>query len=104
MSVVAARTLVADFRRGYRDPITAAVIGRRGLELAFRRRPAGPRPGQWTVTGTPPTRPDHQRDHGRQAGQFRPTARTRCTPVHRRTLTRCGQDRSGRNPADFTAA
>jgi hypothetical protein len=38
----------------------AAAIGRRGLGLAIRRRPAGPRTGQWTAAGTPPARPDHQ--------------------------------------------
>jgi IS605 OrfB family transposase len=38
----------------------AAAIGRRGLGLAIRRRPAGPRSGQRTAAGTPPGRPDHQ--------------------------------------------
>ena len=47
------------------EPVTAhhaaaAAIGRRGLGLAIRRRPAGPRSGQWTAAGTPPARPDHQ--------------------------------------------
>jgi hypothetical protein len=36
----------------------AAAIGRRGLGVAIRRRPAGPRNGQRTAAGTPPTRPD----------------------------------------------
>jgi IS605 OrfB family transposase len=36
----------------------AAAIGRRGLGLAIRRRPAGPRNGQRTAAGTPPARPD----------------------------------------------
>jgi IS605 OrfB family transposase len=36
----------------------AAAIGRRGLGLAIRRRPAGPRSGQRTAAGTPPARPD----------------------------------------------
>jgi hypothetical protein len=41
------------------DPVTrhhaaAAAIGRRGLGLVIRRRPAGPRNGQRTATGTPP--------------------------------------------------
>jgi hypothetical protein len=38
----------------------AAAIGRRGLGLAIRRRPAGPRTRQRTRAGTPPARPDHQ--------------------------------------------
>jgi IS605 OrfB family transposase len=36
----------------------AAAIGRRGLGLAIRRRPAGPRNGQRTAVGTPPARRD----------------------------------------------
>ena len=47
------------------EPVTghhgaAAAIGRRGLGLAIRRRPAGPRNGQRTAVRTPPARPDHQ--------------------------------------------
>jgi len=38
----------------------AAAIGRRGLGVAIRRRPAGPRTRQWTSVGTPPARPDHR--------------------------------------------
>jgi hypothetical protein len=38
----------------------AAAIGRRGLGLAIRRRPAGPRIRQRTGAGTPPARPEHQ--------------------------------------------
>jgi IS605 OrfB family transposase len=38
----------------------AAAIGRRGLGLAIRRRPAGPRSGQRTAAGTPPARPHRQ--------------------------------------------
>jgi hypothetical protein len=38
----------------------AAAIGRRGLGLAIRRRPAGPRTRQRTRAGTPPARPEHQ--------------------------------------------
>jgi hypothetical protein len=38
----------------------AAAIGRRGLGLAIRRRPAGPRTRQRTGAGTPPARPEHQ--------------------------------------------
>jgi IS605 OrfB family transposase len=45
------------------DPVTrhhaaAVAIGRRGLGVAIRRRSAGPRTGQRTAAGTPPTRPD----------------------------------------------
>ncbi len=43
-----------------RHHAAAAAIGRRGLGLAIRRRPAGPRTGQRTAAGTPPARPDHQ--------------------------------------------
>jgi IS605 OrfB family transposase len=38
----------------------AVAIGRRGLGLAIRRRPAGPRTRQRTRAGTSPARPDHQ--------------------------------------------
>jgi hypothetical protein len=38
----------------------AAAIGRRGLGLAIRRRPAGPRTRQRTGAGTPPARPDQR--------------------------------------------
>jgi IS605 OrfB family transposase len=38
----------------------AAAIGRRGLGLAIRRRPAGPRTRQRTRAGTPPARPDQR--------------------------------------------
>jgi IS605 OrfB family transposase len=37
-----------------RHHAAAAAIGRRGLGLAIRRRPAGPRNGQRTASGTPP--------------------------------------------------
>jgi transposase len=50
----------------------AAAIGRRGLGLAIRRRPAGPRTGQWTGTGTPPSRPDGQLSHGGRRGSSGP--------------------------------
>ena len=47
------------------DPVTrhhaaAAAIGRRGLGLRIRRRPAGPRTRQRTSASTPPARPDPQ--------------------------------------------
>jgi IS605 OrfB family transposase len=46
----------------------AAAIGRRGLGLAIRRRPAGPRTGQRTAAGTPPARPDRHQSHGGRRG------------------------------------
>ncbi|MCU1701598.1 MAG: hypothetical protein JWR34_7661 [Mycobacterium sp.] len=91
------------------DPVTrhhaaAAAIGRRGLGLAIRRRPAGPRNGQRTVTGTPPARPDHPRSHGGRHGSPGPPTRTRCVPVHRRTPASRGQHRSGRTRAEHIPA
>jgi IS605 OrfB family transposase len=50
----------------------AAAIGRRGLGLAIRRRPAGPRTRQRTRAGTPPARPDHHRSHGGRHGSSGP--------------------------------
>jgi hypothetical protein len=50
----------------------AAAIGRRGLGLAIRRRPAGPRTGQRTGAGTPPARPDGQPSHGGRRGSSGP--------------------------------
>jgi hypothetical protein len=50
----------------------AAAIGRRGLGLAIRRRPAGPRTGQRTGAGTPPARPSHHRGHGGRHGSSGP--------------------------------
>jgi hypothetical protein len=81
------------------EPVTrhhgaAAAIGRRGLGLAIRRRPAGPRTGQRTAAGTPPTRPDRHRSRGGRHGSSGPPENT-----HRR-----GQHRSGRNPAGLTPA
>jgi hypothetical protein len=72
------------------DPVTrhhaaAAAIGRRGLGMAIRRRPAGPRNGQRTAPGTPPARPEHQPNHDGRQGSSGPPARIRCAPVHRRT-------------------
>jgi hypothetical protein len=61
------------------DPVTrhhaaAVAIGRRGLGLAIKRRPAGPRNGQRTAVGTPPARPDRDRRHGgRRGGSGPPT-------------------------------
>lgn len=83
------------------DPVTrhhaaAAAIGRRGLGMAIRRRPAGPRNGQRTVTGTPPARLDHQPSRGGRRGSSGPPTPTRCVLVHRRTPAASGQHRSGR--------
>jgi hypothetical protein len=50
----------------------AVAIGRRGLGMAIRRRPAGPRTGQWTAAGTPPTRPNRDRGHGGRCGSSGP--------------------------------
>jgi hypothetical protein len=50
----------------------AAAIGRRGLGLAIRRRPAGPRTGQRTAVGTPPARPDRHRGYGGRRGSSGP--------------------------------
>jgi hypothetical protein len=90
------------------EPVTrhhgaATAIGRRGLGLRIRRRPAGPRNGQRTVVGTPPTRPDHQPRHGGRRGSSGSPMRTRCAPVRRRTPATSGQHRSGRKRAAFTA-
>lgn len=99
------------------EPVTghhgaAAAIGRRGLGLAIRRRPAGPRNGQRTVVGTPPARPNHLPNHAGRRGSSGPPTRTRCVPVHRRLPRKRevpppasrGQDRSGRNRAGLTPA
>ncbi|HEX9831986.1 MAG TPA: hypothetical protein VGA66_02665, partial [Mycobacterium sp.] len=53
----------------------AAAIGRRGLGLAIRRRPAGPRNGQRTAAGTPPARPDRHPGHGGRRGSSGPPTR-----------------------------
>ena len=75
----------------------AAAIGRRGLGLAIRRRPAGLRSGQRTAADTPPDRPDrHPRTTPGCRSSGPPTRTPRGVPVHRRTPTHRGQDRSGR--------
>ena len=89
------------------DPVTrhhgaATAIGRRGLGLTIRRRPAGPRNGQRTLAGTPPARPEHRPNRVGRHGSSGPPLRTRCAPVHRRTPTASGQHRSGRNRAGLT--
>ncbi len=87
------------------DPVTvtahhgaAAAIGRRGLGLAIRRRPAGPRTRQRTSVGTPPARPDHQPSatSRRCRSPGSPPRPPRGAPVHRTTPTASGQHRSGR--------
>jgi hypothetical protein len=88
-----------------RHHAAAAAIGRRGLRLAIRRRPAGPRTGLRTAAGTTPTRPHHQPTHGGRYGSSGPPKRThRGVPVHRRTPARRGQHRSGRTQAGLTPA
>jgi IS605 OrfB family transposase len=91
------------------DPVTrhhaaAAAIGRRGLGMAIRRRPAGPRNGQRTAAGTPPARRDHPPGHVGRHGSSGPPPRTRCVPVHRGTPAARGQHRSGRTRAELTPA
>ncbi len=85
------------------EPVTghhaaAAAIGRRGLGLAIRRRPAGPRSGQRTAAGTPPARPDDQPNTTprRRGSSGPPTRPPRGMPVHRTTPAASGQHRSGR--------
>jgi IS605 OrfB family transposase len=85
------------------EPVTrhhaaAAAIGRRGLGLAVRRRPAGPRSGQRTAAGTPPARPDQQPSTTprRRGSSGPPTHPPRGVPVHRTTPAARGQHRSGR--------
>jgi hypothetical protein len=78
----------------------AAAIGRRGLGLAIRRRPAGPRTRQRTRVGTPPARPEKPpsttpRRCESSGSPPRPQRRPG-VPVHRRTPTASGQHRSGR--------
>ncbi len=86
------------------DPVTrhhaaAVAIGRRGLGLAIRRRPAGPRTRQRTSVGTPPARPDPEPSttprRCRSSGSP-PRPPPRGVPVHRTTPTASGQHRSGR--------
>jgi IS605 OrfB family transposase len=76
----------------------AAAIGRRGLGMPIRRRPAGPRTQQRMNAGTPPTRADQPSGTTRQCGSSGPPGdpqRRRGTPVHRKTPTTSSQHRSG---------
>jgi IS605 OrfB family transposase len=85
----------------------AVAIGRRGLGMAIKRRPAGPRTRQRTSVGTPPARL-HRRpqpppgDADRSGSPPRPPP-GRGAAVRRRTRTTSGQHRSGRTRADHTA-
>jgi IS605 OrfB family transposase len=75
----------------------AAAIGRRGLGLAIRRRPAGPRTRQRTSVGTSPARPDQQSSTTpRRCRSPGPPTPPRGARVHRVTPTASGQHRSGR--------
>jgi hypothetical protein len=78
----------------------AAAIGRRGLGLAIRRRPAGPRTRQRTRVGTPPARPEKPPSttprRCRSSGSPPRPQRRPGVPVHQITPTASGQHRSGR--------
>jgi hypothetical protein len=77
----------------------AAAIGRRGLGLTIRRRPAGPRTRQRTRVGTSPASPDNQPSttprRCRSSGSP-PRPPPQGMPVHRTTPPASGQHRSGR--------
>jgi IS605 OrfB family transposase len=55
-----------------RHQAAAVAIGRRGLGMAIRRRPAGPRNGQRTAAGTPPARPNRHPGYGGKRGSSGP--------------------------------
>jgi hypothetical protein len=100
---------VKPLRQQTSEPVTrhhsaATAIGRRGLGLPIRRRPAGPRTGQRTVADTPPARPERQPNHVGRHGSSGPPPPTRWVAVHRRTPAASGQHRSGRNRTALTAA
>jgi hypothetical protein len=82
----------------------AAAIGRRGLALAIRRRPAGPRTGQRTAAGAPPATPNRSSSHGGRRGSSGQLTRPRGVPVHRTTPAASGQHRSRRSRAGLTPA
>lgn len=78
----------------------SAAIGRRGLGVPIRRRPAGPRTQQRMRAGTPPARPDQPASTTRRcrsSGSPPRPPRRRGMPVHQITPTASGQHRSGRN-------
>ncbi len=88
-----------------RHHAAAAAIGRRGLGLAIRRRPAGPRSGQRTAAGTPLARPGCHPGTTRLRGSSgSPVRRTPAVSVHRRTRASGGQDCSDRPRAGPTPA
>ena len=72
----------------------ATAIGRRGLGMRIRRRPAGPRTRQRTRACTPPARPDHQPNttprRCRSPGSPPRPQRRRGMAVHRTTPTASG--------------
>jgi hypothetical protein len=77
----------------------AAAIGRRGLGMPIRRRPAGPRTQPRMSAGTPPARPEKPPSLTRQcesSGSPPRPQRRRGMPVHQTTPTASGQHRSGR--------
>jgi hypothetical protein len=77
----------------------AAAIGRRGLGMPIRRRPAGPRTHQRMRAGTPPARPLRPPSLTRRcesSGSPTRPQRRRGMPVHQKTPAASGQHRSGR--------
>lgn len=98
---------IQPLRQQTSDPATvtshhgaAAAIGRRGLGLAIRRRPAGPRTGQRTDAGKPLARPSHHLSTVRRYGSSDPPKRPpRGVSVRRKTPIAGGQHRSGRSGA-----
>ncbi|ORA38518.1 hypothetical protein BST20_11935 [Mycobacterium branderi] len=103
---------IQPLRQQTSDPTTvtshhgaAAAIGRRGLGLAIRRRPAGPRTGQRTGAGKPPVRPSrHLSTTRRYSSSDPPTCPQRGVSVRRKTPIARGQHRSGRSEAVRTPA
>lgn len=85
----------------------AVAIGRRGLGMPIRRRPAGPCTQQRMCAGTPPARPDQPPGTTRRCDSSGPPTRPprrRGVPVHQKTPTASGQHRSGRTgltPAQY---
>lgn len=80
----------------------AVAIGRRGLGVPIRRRPAGPRTQQRMRAGTPPARPDQPPSATRRCDSSGPPTRPprrRGVPVHQPTPAASGQHRSGRTPS-----
>lgn len=77
----------------------AVAIGRRGLGMPIRRRPAGPRTQQRMRAGAPPprpVRPPSLTPRCERSGSATRPQRRRGAPVHQRTPTASGQHRSGR--------